>query len=487
MSDDVRDRRPAPSPERIKLTPLERYFAATLAAPTIDPSMTFGCQLHLSGHLNRDRLLRSWRTTIAEHPRTFARLDPRSMILQTRSAGVDATIAEARSNLPFSDTQWLQHVDPRNGQGVRLEIQTDGDRWRLLFSFHHAICDGVGASRLIYATMRRYAGRPVQSVQPSTSAKSSTIPATSKSNLNTAQNDTPPAGPLAPLKHLWHTVAGHNGRLDATFNPMVHEHNHIPPPNQSPHYDPPDGTPDRVAYRTIDAQRSDVMLDFCRRTQTPLNDLMVAAVMAVASTQMRRRFGRRVAVMNPVGRRSFANRRFVGNALGLAILRRKLADIPPSPLGAMEHLMDSIPGELDYVRDHDVSAEFEIGLAAAGRIPGSIAVIERLGIFRPTAMVSTLSAFDIGARMGGTPAGHANPAADVVGDYGQIDRLLVRDFRVVGVRPRGCDASVMVWRLGRRIGTSLRIDAVTNNNSVAESLLAAITDTASSYAEKRSS
>lgn len=137
----------------LPLTPFERYM-------TVDDRpgypMTFVADLELSGTVSREALEQAVADLRSRHPLICARIQG-----STRSATWIPT------DRGFPQVEWCdtppaprafdqQKLDLSKAAPFRVQAYSQGERTRILFSFHHAMCDGKGAAQIIGDVLALY-------------------------------------------------------------------------------------------------------------------------------------------------------------------------------------------------------------------------------------------------------------------------------------------------------------------------------------------
>ena len=449
--DDVASRHDAPVKmvsgelsETLETGGLERVF---VREPT--HRMTFHVALTAGGQVETSALRKAWLATVARHHRLRGPLSS-----DLRRFRTDVDDAEKRRRI---EACWNEHegsatddtkdfVHPIAGPPVSLRLRTQGDRSVLEFAFHHAVCDGIGASRLIYETLRTLAGRPIHLTEAGSIAEESAAPE------EIQKSEEPSLSITTKWKHFRVTTRGHNAKLP----------HHLAIGHRSG--DPEHATSSEVGCRVDSRLRSfrgnpvacltrsqtNKILDGCRRGCMPLNDLAVASAIGAVSSMLCDKSKRHVCVMNPVDRRHWKDRRKIHNHLGLAFIRREMHQaVDP------RSLLDGVHEQLRYVREHDVSGEFESTLTALEKIPMAVKMLRRSGWFAPTFSLTCLSNLQFGARSG-------TRNREIGGDHGDPD--LIGSFLhhplyaldVAPPLPPQCSTALAIWRCGHRISLSVR-------------------------------
>jgi NRPS condensation-like uncharacterized protein len=137
----------------LRLTPFERYM--TLDDRPNYP-MTFAAALELRGAVSPEALQQAVASLGARHPLIEARLSQsgrKSAWKASRRASVRVEWCDTPPEPLAFDRRKL---DLSREAPLRVEAYSQGGRTRLLFSFHHAMCDGKGASQVIGDVLAAY-------------------------------------------------------------------------------------------------------------------------------------------------------------------------------------------------------------------------------------------------------------------------------------------------------------------------------------------
>ncbi len=368
--------------------------------------------------LDIGRLTRQWQETCRRHVRTRSILRRGQWIPGPPAEPVVATAASATP----------EQVDPAGGRGAVLTIiPTDDGRWRLVWRFSHAVCDGYGAGRIILECLRRY-NRPERREEKEPSEKIAEPSVTS------------PAAVVPPdLRHLAMTVRGRNVRL----GPLGRPADSIDSGN--------------VLHWRIGDDQSQELRDRVRRAAIPLNDIAVAAAFRSIAAVVDSPAAHHVMILNPTQTRSWSRRWRSDNHLGMVLPRRRI-----DQLGSWEQIYGSVIQQLADVRRHGYDRDLPAGLAMVSRLPGAMWSIDRMGVFTPTASVTCLSGFNL-RRQGGfgkTLAGQIQPAYPIQSSMSNppppAGTLRPLPMTVTGPIQCGGSLSIAVWDEGLQIAASFR-------------------------------
>ena len=136
----------------LPLTPFESYM---IADDQPDYPMTFVVRLQFDGCVERETFATALAIALARNPLLTARVDDRDDPCWV--AG------EITPWLDFGpDTEPLtggcaRPIDPHHEPGLRTWVRVGDDTSRIIFQFHHACCDGIGAFHFVEDLLVAYA------------------------------------------------------------------------------------------------------------------------------------------------------------------------------------------------------------------------------------------------------------------------------------------------------------------------------------------
>ena len=302
-------------------------------------------------------------------------------------------------------------------------------RWRLTWDFHHAVCDGYGAGRLIAECLKAYHGRRLPR------------------EVAEANADRPSAAPPAPaapdLRHLGMTIRGRNVRLQQLGG--------LP------------ASIDRaqVKHWRLGNNDSDRLRQAVRAGGATLNDLSVAVAFEAIAAGCSARPTDRIMLLNPTQTRSWSGRRRTENHLGLVLPRRRVEE-----LGDLGRTFASVAEQMRDVRRHGYDRDAPAGISSLVEVPLAMTLMERLGWFTPTAAVTCLSAFNL-HRQGGfeKPSGHRQERL-AIDSNDPTSSLRPEPMTVVGPLQAGGALSVAVWDDGLQVAASFRYNTAKLNTTI---------------------
>lgn len=426
---------------------IERYLSRTGHGT----GMVFAFSVRFTGSIDHGKLQDAWQLTAQQNPRIYYRLSGSGSQQTWQKTAFDPSLFLVEQTEVEDLLTYVPSVDVRAGAGAKLVLHEDQVGSRVLFLFHHAACDGVGAARIAYNTFKNFSGirnRPVRSQSPRTSDPGESAP---------QEASTKPGG-LPAVSNLWPTVRGRNVRLRKHQKPLCSIHHSGDITSDA-------ASVSEISKDTFKLTLSSEITSRARdRLQTlaiPINDLGVAltarAIAAVTQGSPRRY----INVMNPVQTRTWQQRRSTENHIGFAYIRRRhdeLEDFGDS--------LSNIAEQLRYVREHGISHELAIGLSIAEKLPGCVGLIEKTGLFVPTASLTCMSSIKIGKRSGANPASasdrNTTTNSYIVGD------ATVEDLEIVGPIQRGGQLSITIWDSGIGITASFRHAMIKNSHNLVE-------------------
>ncbi|MEM9586533.1 MAG: hypothetical protein AAGA03_04575 [Planctomycetota bacterium] len=406
-------------------TPLERYFARRAHGQ----GMVFEVRLALSGSLDTARLSDCWRATAAQHPRLCSKLagaGRKRRWVPHRVPSFDL-VASDQLHAPEITEQGI--ADLANSNGCHLAVVQSGEnQWELVWRFHHACCDGVGAGRVIADVLKRYAQSRRLVAQHEDARTLTDSPTSTQSAVRPASSDRKPV-PASPrgipdLGNFWLTIRGSNARLDRYRRSSSALEEETSP------------------YLALASHDSDRLRRRLREMRVPLNDFAVAMTSIVLARLTSKQASRRrhVMIMNPVQMRSWADRRDSANHIGFAFIRRHHDEL--KDLG---EVIASTHRQMNDVRKHGFAAELVDGLSLIEGVPGAIRLTEKLGWFTPTASLTCLSGFRFGRRFGFDRS-----------QGRRIGQARVDQLRILAPLQAEGQLAVTIWDTGDEVALSFR-------------------------------
>lgn len=132
-------------PFPLKVTAFEEFM---LRDDRVTLPMSFFIEIGLSGDIDRDELDAAFREALNRHPMLSARIRSSWLRESWIEGPPDCRIQwlTAADGLPASHERW---IDIRNSGGLRCWVLPAGESVRVIFQFHHASTDGIGALRFI--------------------------------------------------------------------------------------------------------------------------------------------------------------------------------------------------------------------------------------------------------------------------------------------------------------------------------------------------
>ena len=137
----------------LSLTPFERYMAVD---DRPGYPMTFAAALELCGSVSHGALEQAVANLRTRHPLLGARLHGSGRKSFWRPVDEGFPQVEWCDTPPAPRAFDQQRIDLSRVAPLRVEAYCQGDRTRLLFSFHHAMCDGKGAAQIIGDVLADY-------------------------------------------------------------------------------------------------------------------------------------------------------------------------------------------------------------------------------------------------------------------------------------------------------------------------------------------
>jgi len=137
----------------LQLTPFERYMTVDDRASY---PMTYVTALELEGTVSRRALESAVAALRVRHPLLGARIRGSGRSASWQSVGEEIPHVIWRDEPPTPRAFEQQNIDLAIEAGLRVEAYSQDGRTHILFSFHHAMCDGKGASQLIGDVLAAY-------------------------------------------------------------------------------------------------------------------------------------------------------------------------------------------------------------------------------------------------------------------------------------------------------------------------------------------
>lgn len=126
---------------QLKVTSIERYH---LCDDTTQNPNVIGCELLVSGHVDRDMATSALREIAQRHPTIHARLKQRHWVLDP----ADVALLNWRV-IESNSVEDLRKIDLDQGLATRFLLCREGDLTRIVFQTHHAMMDGGGGLQIV--------------------------------------------------------------------------------------------------------------------------------------------------------------------------------------------------------------------------------------------------------------------------------------------------------------------------------------------------
>ena len=365
----------------LPVSSMERYFLdiSTPARP-----MSVVADVIFEGPLDRERYAAAFQQTVDRHPLARAIIDRSGPRPVWRESPVRPQVVFQRGEGPPDD---LARFDLATEPGFRLVV-VEGKQVSFSFQAHHAVCDGQGLRQLSWDTMLAYD----RSFDDSPRAVGA-LPRLDESLLLTRGN------PTAPIKT---TPLDGKERLK---NLVDFFRVKITPLRREPAADNHDGT--FILRRTLPVEATSAFKAKLARENLSPNDACLTLLFElVARWNGQGRWwnrARNYRILVPVDLRVVADARLPAtNRLGFAFLTRTTAQC-----GDFASLSESVRGEMTYIKDRGIGADFLHTLAAAETCWWLMRRVSLSGRYGPTVLFSDLGdATRRFRRLTGSDGGH---------------------------------------------------------------------------------
>jgi len=144
------------------LVPFEHYHIAD-DHPAF-PGGAFFFRLWFAGSLDQTRFQSALHTALTLHPMLRARLRGSPQATTSQIAWLEGEVRQPLAGwgerpIPFVPPTGLQ-IDLHTDNGVRVWVRVDDSKTEVIFHFHHACCDGMGAMHFLETLLTAYGAGP---------------------------------------------------------------------------------------------------------------------------------------------------------------------------------------------------------------------------------------------------------------------------------------------------------------------------------------
>jgi len=136
----------------LALTAFEQLM---LADDTPSYPMTFFIQIGVSGNLQRVEFESACAAAVRRHPLLAANVRWRFLKPQWVATRVPTVVQWMQTSLPTPSPE-ERYLDLRKQPGLRISVKHTADESKILFQFHHATTDGIGAMQFIGDILAEY-------------------------------------------------------------------------------------------------------------------------------------------------------------------------------------------------------------------------------------------------------------------------------------------------------------------------------------------
>lgn len=415
-----------------RLTPFERYMVAEDRASY---PMAFAFCVECTGQVDRSRLQSSFDHALQKQPLLIARL--RKGVFSSHWYWEPF---EGRSILWHEDGADARQMinrspDLDSGVGVELHVAVTREVSKLIFNFHHATCDGLGALQFIESVLVEYELRS-NDEQPA----EADFDFARRRLEGRGQFVTPCPTPLTRKQIV-------SGLLRESSKVVLRRPQPIPV-TRRPEADS-ESPETGVHLFSLPQSISDQLSKLARRRDVTLNDLLVRDLFLTLRKWFRdhghTKSGDWVRVLVPTNLRDESMKDMpAANVLGYAMITRRLEECDSD-----DELLAAISADMTAVRDWGLGSLFVKALSIVDRVPGLLFAICRCSRRFSTMILSNLG--NLGRLLGQT--------LPTDGEQLQAGNLTIENvWAIPPVRP-GTRASLVVCRYGGRICFSMRVDS----------------------------
>ena len=441
----------------IGATVLERYFARR----DHRTGMVFDCVLEIDGEIDLEALAQAWQATVACVERLYWQLSS----VRTRGNWIPRRFD--RELFSIDTPEWIEReriyrqVDVHQGVGAKLvyvahrpglepgsTATSDRSGNMLVFFFHHAACDGVGAARIVYQTFQRYRDPGFHPRNP----KKGDDPKKGDGGLFKKGE----GGLFPDPRNLWVTIRGTNARLNRhAIRPL--------PMRSECEFDGVAEIERGDGFRCV-RYSGDCAADVrarLRAMKVTRNDFSIALALRALGEVIQPRWSRYLSVMNPVEMRGWSDRWSLNNHIGLAFVRRRHAEI-----SRWSDTLSSVRAQMNDVRTHRIGGELAAGMSLVEQMPGALSLMEKTGWFVPTASVTCMTNLRLGKRTGAeqriaTDRGPAEKSrkTDQTGNAYFLGDAEIKKLCLLGPLPSRCQLAITIWDTGQELSCSFRFSS----------------------------
>ena len=136
----------------LPLTAFERFM---LADDTRQYPMIFFIEIGVTGNLKRTEFESAWEAAIERHALLAANIR-RSWLSWKWKAASTAPVIQWSNSAPAIPSPEQRQIDLKCKPGLRVWVEHGSDQSRILFQFHHAATDGIGAIQFIGDVLAAY-------------------------------------------------------------------------------------------------------------------------------------------------------------------------------------------------------------------------------------------------------------------------------------------------------------------------------------------
>ncbi|WP_437194331.1 hypothetical protein [Planctomicrobium sp. SH527] len=344
----------------LTLVPFERFLIDSDSKTT---PIVFRVLMRFDGIVQRDKLTQAFNIAIGRQPLLTSCVTSNESCVRSWTPAPKhpelhwQSSTESQFDIEQIPVQW---IDLTTQPGLHAQIWEVDHGITILLDFHHACCDGQGARQFIGEWFGLY-----HQLLEGGELKLSTLEPQQLAQRGVYRTPTPPIGLWEGLRNLYLTISGKTIKL---------------PPKEATHSD---AEPcEYLGERVFSIEQTADLRQRLKKAGVTFNDAaLTAAFLAYGRCfQIPKRSRHRITILHPVDLRWPSDLRTPAcNRVGVCFPRRSYRDL----LDPLE-LLQSIRGEMTYIKQRYVGAEFLRGMALTNSNKGISDRLQKWGFFVPT-------------------------------------------------------------------------------------------------------
>ncbi|MCA9050248.1 MAG: hypothetical protein KDA89_16045 [Planctomycetaceae bacterium] len=404
--------------------------------------VTFFMQFRLQGRLNLPALVEAYQTAILRHPLLCSRVERCSGRYCWVWSPESVALAELNPDVWRTAKPWLQPINLRAETGVRAWGEVTDKETEITLQFHHACCDGIGASQFLediavcYARRTTVAG-PLPELRP----------LRPEALLTRADPAPRRLGRLggALVRRLSKMVGDTLDFLFLQWKEVLRPMSGNAIPTEAGEFNLQSEYLDRAATRRLRTA--------ARRANVTLNDILTRDLMKTMEEWNREsggaRRGRLICVLIPASLRGPADDQLpAANVIGYLLLRRRRKEMRDS-----RQLLTKLSEEMAEYLTAQYGWMFVQALHNVRRIPFLIALSARALKYR---CMSTAVLSHMGNRLNSVSSRFRTD-----GEVIHVGNMTLGEIRCVPPMRYGTNAAAATYIVGGRLMINLRCDPAT--------------------------